>query len=107
MEEKFVNKLNKEVYYISHTVENAKANVVIAHGMAEHPARYDNLAYFLNNNNINVYAIYHIGHGKYADKLGHFANGEFDECISNVNELVELVKKGSDKPVILLGHSMG
>ena len=108
MEElKFINSLNHEVYYLAFKVENEKGNLVISHGMAEHPERYEQLANYLNEAGISVYAIYHIGHGKYAKKLGHMADNEFNECISNVSELVDLVKKDSDKPVILLGHSMG
>lgn len=106
MEElKFVNSINKEVHYLSYTVDNPKGSVVISHGMAEHPARYENLAHYLNNNNINVYAIYQIGHGKVASKLGHMDKGDFNQCVSNLYELIELVK--GDKPVVLLGHSMG
>ena len=60
------------------------SKVVISHGMAEHPIRYNLLASFLNANNIEVYAIYHIGHGKYASKVGHMAKGEFDQCVTNI-----------------------
>ena len=37
-----------------------KAILQISHGMVEHPARYDDLAKYLNSNDINVYGIYHI-----------------------------------------------
>lgn len=102
---KFINKKNQEVYYLHWPISNPKAKVVISHGMAEHPIRYNLLASFLNANNIEVYAIYHIGHGKYASKVGHMAKGEFDQCVTNIYELIENVKE--DKKVILLGHSMG
>lgn len=107
IEKSFINTKGNEVYYISYPANNEKAVVVIAHGMAEHPQRYENLAYYLNNNNISVHAIYHIGHGKHAKILGHMADGEFNMCIDNINELVELVKKESQNKVFLLGHSMG
>ena len=58
----FENNINEEVYYLKWEVNDAKANVVISHGMVEHPARYDDLAKYLNSNGINVYGIYHIGH---------------------------------------------
>ena len=103
---KFINTMNEEVYYLKWEVSSAKANVVISHGMVEHPARYDNLANYLNDNGINVYGIYHIGHGENAKVLNHMGKGEFDRCISNLNELVELVKV-NNLPTILLGHSMG
>lgn len=103
--QKFINKENIEVNYVSWEIDNPKASVVISHGMAEHPRRYDDYATFLNNNGYNVYAIYHIGHGEFAKKLGHMGKNEFDLCVSNINELVE--KVSSIAPVFLLGHSMG
>lgn len=102
----FKNNINEEVYYLKWEVNDAKANVVISHGMVEHPARYDDLAKYLNSNDINVYGIYHIGHGEHAKVLNHMGEGEFDRCISNINELVELVKV-NELPTFLLGHSMG
>jgi alpha-beta hydrolase superfamily lysophospholipase len=101
----FKNNINEEVYYLKWEVNDAKANVVISHGMVEHPARYDDLAKYLNSNGINVYGIYHIGHGEHAKVLNHMGEGEFDRCISNINELVELVKV-NNLPTFLLGHSM-
>ena len=103
----FVSKSNKKVYYLKWKVENPKAVVVIAHGMVEHPARYDHFAKFLNENNISVYGIYHIGHGENAEVLNHMGEGEFDLCISNMKELVDLAKKECGCKVFLLGHSMG
>ena len=78
----FNNNVNDVVYYLKWEVNNPKANVVIAHGMVEHPARYDDLAKYLNSNNINVYGIYHIGHGENAEILNHMGENDFDLCIS-------------------------
>lgn len=100
-----INNLNQEVYYVSWEVNNPSSMVVISHGMAEHPKRYDALAKYLNDNGISVYAIYHIGHGEYATKLGHMGKNEFDQCVDNINYLIESIKK--DVKVFLLGHSMG
>ena len=107
MEDKlFTNSIGKKVHYLSFEVKDAKANIVIAHGMVEHPIRYTDLANYFNDNEINVYVIYHIGHGKYAEVLNHMGKNEFDRCISNINELVEIVK-ANNLPTFLLGHSMG
>ena len=54
----FVNKDNKKVYYLKWEVESPKAVVVIAHGMVEHPARYDHFAKYLNDNNIKYINTY-------------------------------------------------
>lgn len=103
----FVNKDNKKVYYLKWEVESPKAVVVIAHGMVEHPARYDHFAKYLNDNNIAVYGIYHIGHGENAEVLNHMGENEFDLCISNMKELVDKAKNECKCKVFLLGHSMG
>ena len=101
----FLNKNKQEVHYLHWPINSPKAKLVISHGMAEHPIRYNHLASFLNSNNIEVYAIYHIGHGEFANKLGHMGKGDFDQCVTNIYELIEKVK--DDKKVFLLGHSMG
>jgi len=89
-----------------------KACVEIAHGMAEHGARYERLAAFLNQSDYAVYAIDHRGHGKSipAGKTpGHMADK--DGWAMAVEELYllnqEIRERHPDKPVILLGHSMG
>ena len=102
----FVNEIKETVYYLKWEIENPKANVVISHGMVEHPGRYDDLAKYLNSYNINVYGIYHIGHGENAKVLNHMGENEFDRCISNLNELIEIASL-NQKPTFLLGHSMG
>ena len=103
----FNNARGIDVYYLKWAAETPKAAVVISHGMAEHPERYDDLANYLTANNLTVYAINQVGHGKHAEKLGHMDNGDFDQCVDNLNELVELAKKETSLPVFLLGHSMG
>ena len=108
MEKKmFKNAAGEQVMYLQWSVFAPSAAVVIAHGMVEHPARYDELASFLNANGISVYGIYHIGHGEDAEVLNHMDKGGFDRCISNLNYLVKLARAESRAPVVLLGHSMG
>ena len=103
----FKNPDGERVFYLSWSLEKPKAAVVISHGMVEHPARYGDLAHYLNKNDIAVYGIYHIGHGKDAKVLNHMDDGDFDQCIENIHMLVQLVRKETGVPVILLGHSMG
>lgn len=103
----FLNSVEEQVFYLQWVVASPIASVVIAHGMVEHPARYDDFANYLNRKCINVYGIYHIGHGKDAKVLNHMDKGDFNRCIANIHELVMLVRQEIEKPVILLGHSMG
>lgn len=108
MEKKqFLNREGKKVLYLHWQTAAPRAAVVISHGMVEHPARYDDLAKFLADSGIAVYGIYHIGHGPEAEVLNHMGEGDFDRCVENLHELVQLAAAETGVPVILLGHSMG
>jgi alpha-beta hydrolase superfamily lysophospholipase len=84
----------------------------IVHGMAEHAARYSEVADFLTKNGIAVYASDIRGHGKTAgspDNMGFFAekNG-WDLVVNDKFELTQQIKRENPGlPVYLLGCSMG
>ena len=86
--------------------------VQIAHGMAEHGARYAHVAEALNARGYAVYADDHRGHGLTAateDDLGFFAE---DRGWARVlDDLYRLNRRVTDDhpgvPVYLFGHSMG
>jgi alpha-beta hydrolase superfamily lysophospholipase len=90
----------------------AKAVVLVAHGMAEHGARYERLAEKLTAAGWEVYAPDHRGHGKTAAteaELGYFADKEgFRRVVDDLHE-IEVLATGEHAglPVFLLGHSMG
>lgn len=89
-----------------------KGVVQIAHGMAEHHARYEDFISFLNDNGFAVFINDHLGHGNSVSSASEL--GFFGKKIGYVY-LVEDMKKLSDiakneipgKPFILFGHSMG
>ena len=90
-------------------VKKPKGVVKIAHGMAEHSARYDEFAQFLNSNGYIVVMNDHRGHGltAEADSLGY---EEGDMWTKNVQDQVALLKYCKEKyslPVIMMGHSYG
>lgn len=96
-------------------IDKAKAILLIAHGMAEHGARYAPLASFLNGHAMAVYAIDHRGHGRSAanaDHIGHFTihpedNG-WEKVIADLHTVIKQIKAlHPGIPIILLGHSMG
>jgi alpha-beta hydrolase superfamily lysophospholipase len=89
-----------------------KAAIQIAHGLAEHAARYDRLARALTQAGYAVYGSDHRGHGKTArdpSELGFFAASDgFDKVVSDqfaVNRFVAARHPGL--PIVLLGHSFG
>jgi alpha-beta hydrolase superfamily lysophospholipase len=89
-----------------------KAVVQIAHGLAEHGARYARLAEALTGAGYAVYANDHRGHGHTAKtpaQLGFFAERDgWRKCLDDLwllNRHIATVHPGA--PVLLLGHSMG
>lgn len=110
--EKLVCKDSHVLYYhVWEPKEKVEAVIHIQHGMAEHSARYDDFACYLNSKNIKVYAQDHRGHGYTGDKevLGFFAevNG-WETVISDAEELSQKIKRDNPNiPFFLMGHSMG
>jgi alpha-beta hydrolase superfamily lysophospholipase len=89
-----------------------KAVVQIAHGMAEHAARYGRFATALNEAGYAVYANDHRGHGKSIPEgqvPGHMAdeNG-WNLAVQDMHLLTERIRNDyPNMPILLLGHSMG
>jgi len=89
-----------------------KAAVQIAHGMAEHAARYERFAKKLTAAGYAVYANDHRGHGKTAGSLenvGYLADERgWEKVVDDMYVLTGIIKKENKKvPVFLFGHSMG
>jgi alpha-beta hydrolase superfamily lysophospholipase len=91
--------------------ERPRCVVLIAHGMAEHAARYDHFASFLNQHGIDVWALDHRGHGRSAkpSRKGHFADENGFWLV--VDDLLRVAKMAKDAmpglPLVVFGHSMG
>ncbi|MBL8911409.1 MAG: alpha/beta hydrolase [Archangium sp.] len=87
-----------------------RAVLHLAHGLAEHSARYARLAEALTGAGFVVYANDHRGHGKTAatkDELGFF-DGGLDRVIADQVELIAFEKREHPGlPFVLMGHSMG
>jgi alpha-beta hydrolase superfamily lysophospholipase len=106
---------NKEIHvyeWIPENEENIKAVVQIAHGMAEHAARYEDFALFLNKNGYAVFANDHKGHGKTAgtlENLGYFADKDgFWQVVQDMRTVTDKInERFPGKPIFLFGHSMG
>lgn len=83
--------------------------IQIIHGMAEHQLRYVPVAEFFQENGFAVVTSDLRGHGENVDSpedLGHF--GDVEELVEDVKELFDFLKaEYPNKPMLLIGHSMG
>lgn len=86
-----------------------KAILHIAHGMAEHAARYARLAEALTAAGFAVYANDHRGHGQTAadGELGVFAGGLGRVVLDLVELMAHEKREHPGLPLVLFGHSMG
>ena len=85
--------------------------VQIAHGMAEHAARYERFAEALTGAGYAVYANDHRGHGETASAAdhGYFADHDgFNTVVTDMSTLSEFARaEHPGVPLVLFGHSMG
>lgn len=90
-------------------VEAPKACVQIAHGMAEHPDRYDDFAKFLNANGFIVAGDDHRGHrrGALDGKNGMVYGDSWNQTVEDMKTLCDYLAETYKLPIILLGHSYG
>ena len=90
----------------------AKAVVQLAHGMAEHSARYARVAEALTAAGYAVYANDHRGHGHTAarrEDLGFFGEHDgFGRALRDLIALSDRIERDQPGlPLFLMGHSMG
>ena len=96
-----------DIYYQRWLPENeSKAILLIVHGLAEHIGRYMNLVNHFVPLSYAVYGLDHIGHGK-SDGQRVFVK-RFEDYTETLKVFYDLVRQENpDKPIILIGHSMG
>jgi len=93
-------------------VNDPQGVLQLAHGMAEHTARYEAFARFCNDHGFIVVAGDHRGHGKTGENsglMGYFADQDgFDRVVQDLATINQWVQKEfSNLPRILMGHSLG
>ena len=91
---------------------SVRGTVLIFHGLAEHSARYASLADLLAGRGFDVYAHDHRGHGKTEAPdapLRRFAKTNGAEAVLADCRAVHehALARHPDKPIVVLGHSMG
>ncbi len=78
----------------------------IVHGQGEHSGRYQNFADYFVPRGYAVYAIDLRGHGRSDGRRGHV--DRFEDYFTDVSTLLGFTRNDApDRPVFLLGHSMG
>lgn len=97
--------------YVWDEVEKPIGIVQIVHGMAEHMARYDAFARFLNSRGFIALGDDHRGHGKTcgADRLGIVPEGDCYEDTLHDEIMISdyATNEWKDLPLFVFGHSYG
>ncbi|HPM75534.1 MAG TPA: lysophospholipase [bacterium] len=102
----FQNADKMQVFYRHWPVADAKAVVVICHGLGEHGDRYGNLVDRIVPAGYAAFAHDHRGHGKSAGLRGHVDS--FDQFLNDVYRMIAMAREiYPEKRIFLLGHSMG
>src|ERR1700761_4687702 len=87
------------------------AVVQIAHGLAEHSARYERLAIALTGAGYAVYASDHRGHGPACapSELGFFADKDgWRKCLDDLWAVNRRIAADYPRlPIVFMGHSLG
>ena len=95
------------IYFQSWLPESEpKAVLLIVHGLAEHSGRYMNVVNHFVPLGYAVYGIDHIGHGK-SDGTRVYVK-RFDDYTNTLKVYFDMIHRWQpDKPIFLVGHSMG
>jgi len=95
------------IYYQSWLPESEpRAVLLIVHGLAEHSGRYGNVVNHFVPLGYAVYGIDHLGHGK-SDGTRVYVKS-FDDYTNTLKVYFDKIRGWhADKPIFLVGHSMG
>ena len=101
----------KKLYFEYFLKQNAKASVVIVHGLSEFTKKFYEITYYLLSAGYNVFLYDQRCHGR-SCRLGahkdilHVDN--FTDYARDLNEYINnVVMPASDKPIYVYSHSMG
>jgi alpha-beta hydrolase superfamily lysophospholipase len=85
--------------------ENARAAVLLLHGLGEHMGRYGHVASTLQAAGYVVFGYDHHGHGLSSGLRGNLLSPS--QLLDDVRFVIEHVRTLTPAPMVLLGHSMG
>lgn len=84
----------------------AKAILLVSHGMFEHSGRYTNLADYFVPKNYAVFGLDHRGHGKSEGLRGYVER--FQDYLDDLRVFINTVRsQQGDTKIFLVGHSIG
>jgi alpha-beta hydrolase superfamily lysophospholipase len=84
----------------------ARAAIVLVHGLKDHGARYDHVGEWLAGRGYAIYALDLRGHGESEGE--RFFGDSFYEYVDDLSVFLQRVRDHEpEKPLFLLGHSMG
>ncbi len=103
----FLAQDNVRIFYQYWQAPNPVGGVLISHGLGEHSGRYTNLMNKLSGCGVNFYALDHRGHGKSGGVRGHVDS--FFNYTDDMKQYLDTVvnEDNGQRPLIMLGHSMG
>lgn len=98
---------SKKIYFQTwQPDEDAKAVLLIVHGLGEHSGRYLNIVDYFVPQGYAVYALDHLGHGK-SEGPREFVE-RFTDFTDTLHIYYHMVAgEHPDTPIFLIGHSMG
>lgn len=95
--------LDSGIYFQKWVTAKSNYNILFVHGACEHSSRYDSVAKYFNENNINFYSCDLKGFGKSSGTYCYVET--FDDYIDNIINVKKQIN--NNLPIILMGHSMG
>lgn len=106
-EGRFQTRQRTKIYYQHWQPESdPKAVLLLVHGLAEHSGRYQNVVEYFVPRGYAVYGLDHPGHGK-SDGVRVYVEG-FGDYLQPIETYLGMIRAWhSDRPVFLVGHSMG
>lgn len=104
---KFRSVRGTDIYYQGWLPDGkVKAVVFIIHGLGEHSGRYMNVVNHFTPLGYAIYGLDHIGHGKSGGDREQVV--QFDDFSASISIYYTMVKSWHpDKPIFILGHSLG
>ena len=94
-----------ELFTRAWTIDDARYDLLLVHGLGEHSGRWDHVAEYLNRHGANVYSYDLRGHGESGGDRVYL--DEFAELYRDIGAMAAETAASSGRPWVLYGHSLG